>query len=125
MINLSLFKNPEDAEWEAFKKEIAVEVSASVELAAEEQLSETTGRQLEEIDEQMRAWGRVREIEIKKDQVEEKIQNKKSIGGLEDDNEDSDEEVSRRKVTYFNLYHVFQLNEAEMDEFLDWRQKKT
>merc|ERR1719320_1900874 len=98
------YKNPEDAEWEAFKKEIAVEVSASVELAAEEQLSETTGRQLEEIDEQMRAWGRVREIEIKKDQVEEKIHNKKTIGGPEDDNEDSDEE----------------LNEAEMDEFLDW-----
>ena len=82
MINLPPFKNPEDAEWEAFKKEIAVEVSASVELAAEEQLSETTGRQLEEIDEQMRAWGRVREIEIKKDRVEEKIQNKKTTGHL-------------------------------------------
>jgi len=103
------YKNPEDAEWEAFKKEIAVEVSASVELAAEEQLSETTGRQLEEIDEQMRAWGRVREIEIKKDKVEEKIQNKKSTGAEEMNEDDSDEE----------------LNEAEMDEFLDWRQKKT
>jgi len=102
------YKNPEDAEWEAFKKEIAVEVSASVELAAEEQLSETTGRQLEEIDEQMRAWGRVREIEIKKDQVEEKIQNKKTTGP-DDVGDESDEE----------------LNEAEMDEFLDWRQKKT
>ena len=31
----------------------------SAELAAEEQLEETTGRQLEEIDEQMRAWSRV------------------------------------------------------------------
>merc|ERR1712112_292352 len=103
------YKNPEDAEWEEFKKEIAVEVSASVELAAEEQLSETTGRQLEEIDEQMRALGRVREIEIKKDKVEEKIQNKKSTGSEELNEDDSDEE----------------LNEAEMDEFLDWRQKKT
>jgi len=64
---------------------------------------------LEEIDEQMRAWGRVREIEIKKDKVEEKIQNKKSTGSEEMNDDDSDEE----------------LNEAEMDEFLDWRQKKT
>jgi len=103
------YKNPEDAEWEAFKKEIAVEVTASVELAAEEQLSETTGRQLEEIDEQMRAWGRVREIEIKKDEVEEKINSKKVTGAEETMDGDSDEE----------------LNEAEMDEFLDWRQKKT
>eukprot|EP00092_Neocalanus_flemingeri_P015553 GFUD01016835.1.p1 GENE.GFUD01016835.1~~GFUD01016835.1.p1 ORF type:complete len:301 (-),score=115.97 GFUD01016835.1:123-1025(-) len=103
------YKNPEDAEWEAFKKEIAVEVSASVELAAEEQLSETTGRQLEEIDEQMRAWGRVREIEIRKDRVEEKIHVKKATIGDERDDSGSEEE----------------LNEAEMDEFLDWRQKKT
>lgn len=103
------YKNPEDAEWEAFKKEIAVEVTASVELAAEEQLSETTGRQLEEIDEQMRAWGRVREIEIMKDEVEERILSKKATGADEINDGDSDEE----------------LNEAEMDEFLDWRQKKT
>jgi len=102
------YKNPDDAEWEAFKKEIAIEVSASVELAAEEQLSETTGRQLEEIDEQMRAWGRVRDIELKKDEVEEKLHNKKV--DIDDvTNSDSDEEI----------------NEAEMDEFLDWRQKKT
>ena len=33
----------------------------SAELAAEEQLEETTDRQLEEIDEQMRAWSRVSE----------------------------------------------------------------
>jgi len=105
------YKNQEDAEWEAFKKEIAVEVNASVELAAEEQLSETTGRQLEEIDEQMRAWGRVRDIEIMKDEVEEKIQSKKTEGSNETNvaEDDSDEEV----------------DEAEMDEFLDWRQKKT
>ena len=88
-------QNPEDAEWEAFKKEIAVEVSASVELAAEEQLSETTGRQLEEIDEQMRAWGRVREIEIKKDEVEEKMHSKKTAGGEDAYHSDSDEEVGR------------------------------
>ena len=35
------------------------QVRESAELAAEEQLEETSGRQLEEIDEQMRAWSRV------------------------------------------------------------------
>ena len=35
------------------------QVRESAELAAEEQLEETTDRQLEEIDEQMRAWSRV------------------------------------------------------------------
>ena len=37
------------------------QVRESAELAAEEQLEETTDRQLEEIDEQMRAWSRVSE----------------------------------------------------------------
>ena len=40
------------------------QVRESAELAAEEQLEETTDRQLEEIDEQMRAWSRVSELFI-------------------------------------------------------------
>ena len=72
----------------------------------------------------MRAWGRVREIEIKKDEVEEKIHSKKATGG-DTNNMDSDEEVGCSQVLRC-LYHVlFQLNEAEMEEFLNWRQKKT
>merc|ERR1712098_955347 len=35
------YKNPEDLEWESFQKEIAAEVSASAEIAAEDQLEET------------------------------------------------------------------------------------
>jgi len=105
------YKNPEDAEWEAFKKEIAIEVNASVELAAEEQLSETSGRQLEEIDDQMRAWSRVREIEIKKDEVDEKVNSKKSS--------------LSNKINHSGSESDDELDEAEMNEFLDWRQKKT
>jgi len=104
------YKNPEDIEWEAFKKEIAVEVTASVELAAEEQLTETTGRQLEEIDEQMRAWSRVRDIEIRKDAVDSQLNSKKAtLDPAPAPVQQSDEE----------------LDEADLDEFLDWRQKKT
>ena len=50
---------------------------------------------MEEIDEQMRAWGRVREIEIKKDEVEEKINSKKVTGAEETIDGDSDEEVCK------------------------------
>ena len=42
----------------------------------------------------MRAWGRVREIEIKKDEVEEKMNSKKITGAEETIEGDSDEEVS-------------------------------
>jgi len=101
------YKNPEDQEWELFQKEIAAEVRESAELAAEEQLEETTGRQLEEIDEQMRAWNRVREAELRKDVVEEKLQVKKEVVKKEEV-EQSDEE----------------LEEEDLEDFLDWRVKK-
>ena len=102
------YKDAEEAEWEAFQKEIAVEVAASTQMTAEEQLEETTDRQLEEIDDQMRAWSRVRDIEIMKDEVEEKLKVKKTVTA-EVKQENSDDE----------------LDEESLEEFLDWRQKKT
>ena len=101
-------QNADEAEWEAFQKEIAVEVAASTQMTAEEQLEETTDRQLEEIDDQMRAWSRVRDIEIMKDEVEEKLKVKKTVTA-EVKQENSDDE----------------LDEESLEEFLDWRQKKT
>ena len=102
------YKDAEQAEWEAFQKEIAVEVAASTQMTAEEQLEETTDRQLEEIDDQMRAWSRVRDIEIMKDEVEERLKVKKTVTA-EVKQENSDDE----------------LDEESLEEFLDWRQKKT
>ena len=52
------YQNPEEEEWEAFKKEIAVEVAVSQDIQAEDELEETVERQIEEIDDQMRAWTR-------------------------------------------------------------------
>ena len=100
------------------------QVRESAELAAEEQLEETTGRQLEEIDEQMRAWSRVssfltlvyfydfsffqvREAEIRKDVVEEKLQVKKEVK-VEKEKEESEGE----------------LEDDDLEDFLDWRIKK-
>jgi len=105
------YKDADEAEWEAFKKEIAVEVAASADLAAVDQIEETNDRQLEEIDEQMRAWSRVRNIEIKKDDVDSRLRDKKTVKeeSASIKEEQSDEEV----------------NEEDLEEFLDWRQKKT
>ena len=104
------YQDADELEWAAFQKEIAVEVAASADLTAVDQMEETVDRQLEEIDDQMRAWSRVRNIEIKKDDVDTRIRDKKQVREkVEVKTEDSDDEV----------------NEEDLDEFLDWRQKKT
>jgi len=105
------YKDPAEEEWEAFKKEISAEVAAADEAQAEGELQDTTERQLAEIDEQMHAWSRVREAELKKDEVEEKLkvakeELKKKREAGDDSDLDEDEEL-------------------EMNEFLDWRNKKS
>ena len=103
-------QDADELEWAAFQKEIAVEVAASADLTAVDQMEETVDRQLEEIDDQMRAWSRVRNIEIKKDNVDTRIRDKKQVREkVEVKTENSDDEV----------------DEEDLDEFLDWRQKKT
>jgi len=105
------YKDADEAEWAAFQKEIAVEVAASADLTAVDQMEETVDRQLEEIDDQMRAWSRVRDIEIKKDDVDTRLRDKKQVRGAVETvkTEASDDEV----------------DEEDLDEFLDWRRKKT
>ena len=56
-ISVAHLWNHFDKRWKIVN--IFKQVRESAELAAEEQLEETTDRQLEEIDEQMRAWSRV------------------------------------------------------------------
>jgi len=106
------YKDADEAEWAAFQKEIAVEVAASADLTGKDQMEETVDRQLEEIDDQMRAWSRVRDIEIKKDDVDTRLRDKKQVRGAAESivkTEASDDEV----------------DEEDLDEFLDWRRKKT
>ena len=106
------FQDADEAEWAAFQKEIAVEVAASADLTGKDQMEETVDRQLEEIDDQMRAWSRVRDIEIKKDDVDTRLRDKKQVRGAAESivkTEASDDEV----------------DEEDLDEFLDWRRKKT
>ncbi len=52
------YKDPADEEWARFQKEITQELDTAQEIVTEDQEEATTGRQLEEIEEQMRAWNR-------------------------------------------------------------------
>lgn len=74
----------------------------------------TTERQIDEIDEQMRIWSRVLDLEKKKEAVVEKVKESKSEsmnvdddGRETDDSDDSDHE------------------DINIDEFLDWRAKNS
>jgi len=103
------YKDAAEEEWEAFQKEISAEVLAADEAQAAEVLMDTTERQLEEIEDQMQAWSRVREAEIKKDEVDERLKVAKSSKKDGDDASDSDQDNE----------------DLDMDEFLDWRLKKS
>jgi len=103
------YKDPEEEEWANWTKEIATELTQSADMNAENQLGETVDRQIEEIDEQMRAWTRVIQIEKKKEVVDEQVKSKKDNAGKEETIEDSDEE----------------LDDEALDDLFDWRKKKT
>lgn len=97
------YKDPIEEEWEKFQKEIKEEAAQSAQIIADDQEEATTERQLDEIEEQMRHWSRVLELERRKEQVQEQVERKIVV---------VEEEVSSG-------------DEAEFDEFLDWRAKKS
>ncbi|XP_012260466.2 zinc finger protein 830 [Athalia rosae] len=97
------YKDPIEEEWEKFQKEIKEEAAQSAQIIADDQEEATTERQLDEIEEQMRHWSRVLELERRKEQVQEQVE-RKSITVEED---------------------VSSGDEAEFNEFLDWRAKKS
>ncbi|XP_053681426.1 zinc finger protein 830 [Anopheles nili] len=113
------YKDPNDEEWEKFQKEIKEATNVSMAIISEEQEESTAERQISEIDEQIRNWSRVLDLEKKKEQV--KIMkgatgaknggnvlhrnNRATHTDSDDDREDDDED--------------------EFNEFLDWRAKKS
>ncbi|XP_048007548.1 zinc finger protein 830 [Leguminivora glycinivorella] len=96
------YKDPVEEEWEKFQKEIKEQATASAEIIAGEQEEATAERQIDEIEEQMRNWNRVLELELKK---EETKKNKLDTEQQSENEEDSNDE-------------------GDIDEFLDWRAKK-
>ncbi|XP_046740541.1 zinc finger protein 830 [Diprion similis] len=97
------YKDPIEEEWEKFQKEIKEEAAQSAQIIADDQEEATTERQLDEIEEQMRHWSRVLELERRREEVLEHVERKSAA---------VEEEVSSG-------------DEAEFDEFLDWRAKKS
>ncbi|XP_063704490.1 zinc finger protein 830 [Culicoides brevitarsis] len=105
------FKDPNDEEWDRFQKEIKDAQTLSTQIINEEQEELTTERQMDEIDEQMRIWSRVLDLEKKKEAVVEKFKEVKHEAMEEDPQNDksSDSEDS----------------DVDIDEYLDWRAKKS
>ncbi len=52
------YRDPAEEEWDRFQKEIAQELETAQEVATEDREEATAGRQIEEVEEQMRAWSR-------------------------------------------------------------------
>uniref|UniRef100_A0A182VPP3 Zinc finger protein 830 n=1 Tax=Anopheles minimus TaxID=112268 RepID=A0A182VPP3_9DIPT len=114
------YKDPNDEEWEKFQKEIKEATNVSMAIISEEQEESTAERQIAEIDEQIRNWSRVLDLERKKEQVKTMKGAILPAGGAnlfsntgqtmqkaEDDDRDDEDD------------------DEEFDEFLDWRAKKS
>lgn len=95
------YKDPIEEEWEKFQKEIKEEVTVSSQIIEEDHEEATAERQIEEIDEQLRHWNRVLELERKKEAVK----------AAERSSMEVDADISS--------------GEEEFDEYLDWRAKKS
>jgi len=100
------YVNVEEEEWQKFQKEIAEEEVNAQEILTEDRNEATTDRQIEEIDEQIEAWKRVAELEVKK----ETITQIKTHGPISGGNKHSDDESSSD-------------SDVDPEELLSWRKK--
>lgn len=97
------YKDPIEEEWEQFQKAIKEETSKAQQIISEEQDEATAERQIDEIDEQMRNWSRVLDLEKKKQRVISVPANQSQTIKEEDSSGD----------------------ENEFEEFVNWRSKKS
>ncbi|XP_072761672.1 zinc finger protein 830 [Anoplolepis gracilipes] len=97
------YKDPIEEEWEKFQKEIKEETAQSAQIIADDQEEATTERQLDEIEEQIRHWSRVIDLAKHMEQVQGTDRKQETV--------DDDDVLSS--------------DEAEFDEFLDWRAKNS
>uniref|UniRef100_A0A8D9FG71 Zinc finger protein 830 n=1 Tax=Cacopsylla melanoneura TaxID=428564 RepID=A0A8D9FG71_9HEMI len=107
------YKDPIEEEWEKFQKELKEEATVSAQIIAEDQEEAVTDRQIVEIDEQLKNWERVLELEVKKEKVKEmkteevKLKQKQKKNDTDEEMEDED------------------MDQGGFDEFLSWRAKKS
>ncbi|XP_071444217.1 zinc finger protein 830 [Hetaerina americana] len=97
------YKDPIEEEWERFQRAIKEEATVSAQIIMEDQEEAIAERQIHEIEEQMRNWSRVIDLEKKREEV--------NACGVKIKTEDDDSSSSA--------------NEDEFEEYLDWRAKKS
>ncbi|GAB0093526.1 Coiled-coil domain-containing protein 16 [Sergentomyia squamirostris] len=102
------YKDPVEEEWEKFQREIRDAATESNAIIAEDQEEATAERQIVEIDEQIRNWSRVLEIQRKKEATAAELERSKARSMDLDEDSGSEGE-----------------NSEEFDEFVDWRAKKS
>lgn len=98
------YKDPIEEEWDKFQKEMRDEATTSAAIIAGEQDEATAERQIDEIDEQIRNWSRVLDLEVKTEATKQKLEVQKMSTDKFDNTTDSD---------------------SDYDEYLDWRAKKS
>lgn len=105
------YKDPVEEEWERFQREIKATENMSAAIIAEDQEAATAERQIDEIDEQIRNWSRVLDLERKKELVAQQSNaSGKNGGGASDDESPNSSD---------------ELDPDDFDEYLDWRAKKS
>uniref|UniRef100_A0A1B0CMF2 ZNF380 coiled-coil domain-containing protein n=1 Tax=Lutzomyia longipalpis TaxID=7200 RepID=A0A1B0CMF2_LUTLO len=101
------YKDPVEEEWEKFQREIREAATESNAIIAEDQEESTAERQIVEIDEQIRNWSRVLEIQRRKEAAAEELERSKAKSMELDEESGSDDDAE------------------QFDEFVDWRAKKS
>lgn len=96
-----------DEEFIKFQKEIKEENMLSEQIMADNEDETTYGRQVEEIDEQIKHWSKVIELEKKREKIALATEN---MNNMEIKNE---------------LDEVEESDGSDMDEFIDWRDRKS
>ncbi|XP_055324039.1 zinc finger protein 830 [Sitodiplosis mosellana] len=116
----SEYKDPVEEEWEKFQQEIKAASDFSNAIIAEDQEEAITERQIDEIDEQIRNWNRVLELEKKKENVNLKVKDSENT------------QVLSEATTKIKIIETIEKKESDssddevddIDEYLDWRSKK-
>jgi len=94
-----------DEEFLKFQKEIKEENMLSEQIMADNEDETTYGRQVEEIDEQIKHWSKVIELERKREKIALATEH---MGNMDITNEPEEDEES---------------DSSDLDEFIDWRSK--
>ncbi|KAL3873320.1 hypothetical protein ACJMK2_036452 [Sinanodonta woodiana] len=93
--------NKQEEEWELFQRAMKEEAHVSEQIVEEEDEQVNINRNIDEIDDQMQRWREVDDLHNKREKI-----------------------IQKTPATEQNESEDAELNEAELEEFLDWRSKK-